>query len=68
MVTDGVLECGQRTFENSKHLYNILTKEETKQNNILEVLRIVHLEKGRDSATIIGWSYYNNQIAPRPSA
>lgn len=68
MVTDGVLECGKRPFENSKYLYDILTKEETKQNNVLEVLRLVHLEKGRDSATIIGWSYFNNQIAPKPSA
>jgi hypothetical protein len=68
LVTDGVLECGQRPFESPKYLYNILTKEETKHNNVLEVLGRVHLEKGRDSATIIGWSYFNNQTAPRPSA
>jgi len=72
LLTDGVLECGKRPFENSQYLYETLTsKEFTKtsdiKENILKVLNVVHQEKGRDSATIVGWSCVNNNKALRPS-
>jgi len=67
LLTDGVLECGERPFENTKQLYEMLTAEVDIPKNMLKVLKEVHKQKGRDSATIIGWTYFNNYKAPRPT-
>ena len=67
LITDGVLECGDRPFENGNQLYKTLTKDDDISKNILKVLKEVHKQKGRDSATVIGWSYFNNYKAQRPS-
>lgn len=37
LITDGVLEFGERPFENSEFLYDVLTRQQ---------------ENGRDSATV----------------
>lgn len=67
LLTDGVLECGDRPFEDAKLLCKILTEDTDISRNVLKVLKEVHKQKGRDSATIIGWSYFNNHKAPRPT-
>ena len=72
LLTDGVLECGDRPFENSKLLYDVLTNldesgEVNIKNNIFDLLTRVDKEMGWDSATTIGWSYYNNKEACWPS-
>ncbi|MTI47877.1 MAG: protein phosphatase 2C domain-containing protein [Firmicutes bacterium] len=72
LITDGVLECGERPFENSKLIYDVLTKSEDNgkvniKSNIFNLLNRVNEEKGRDSATTIGWAYYNKNKACRPS-
>jgi len=67
LLTDGVLECGNRTFENGKQLCEMLTFDSSISQNISRVFNEVHKQKGRDSATIIGWSYLNNHDAPKPT-
>lgn len=67
LLTDGVLECGNRQFEDTKLLYKVFTENIDVPQNISKVLKEVHKQKGRDSATIIGWSYFNKHKAQRPS-
>lgn len=67
LLTDGVLECRDRAFENAKLLCKTLTYTSDISENISKVFKEVHKQKGRDSATIIGWSYFNNHNAPRPT-
>jgi serine/threonine protein phosphatase PrpC len=67
LLTDGILECGDRPFEDSKQLYELLTSDINISENMSKVFEEVHKQKGRDSATIIGWSYFNNHKAPRPT-
>ncbi len=64
MITDGLLECGSRPFENSEFLYESLSRKNTDgqvgiKSNVLEVLKRVDQEKGKDSATMVYWSYDN---------
>ena len=67
LLTDGVLECGDRGFENANYLCEILTKDIDISKNIINIFKEVHKQKGRDSATIIGWPYFNNYSAPTPT-
>ncbi|MGG7164071.1 PP2C family serine/threonine-protein phosphatase [Clostridium ihumii] len=67
LITDGVLECGNRKFEDDRELCNMLVDNGDISGNISKVLNEVHKLKGRDSATMIGWSYFNNKKAPRPT-
>lgn len=67
LLTDGVLECGDRIFENGKQLYKELTQDTNIVQAMAEIFKEVHRQKGRDSATIIGWSYFNIHSAPRPT-
>jgi len=58
MITDGLLECGTRPFENPATLYYTFTwAAPTLTESINIALRRVHQEQGRDSATIIAWTY-----------
>ena len=64
MITDGILECGSRPFEHPEMLYEHLAKKDAAgrvgiQSNVLQVLKRVDQEKGRDSATLINWSFDN---------
>ncbi|MEH7458333.1 protein phosphatase 2C domain-containing protein [Bacillus sp. JJ1127] len=54
MATDGILECDKQTFENDQSLFDALHDGEFLQ--IEPVLANVLEWKGRDCATIIGWS------------
>ncbi len=72
LITDGVLECGHRPFEEYNYLYEVLTSNQQNEQadikeNISNLLNQVHMEKGRDSATVIGWSCFNDQTSCRPS-
>jgi serine/threonine protein phosphatase PrpC len=55
LVTDGVLECGDRPFAAPEALYAALTGEGSLQANVRALLQRVRLEGGRDSATIVCW-------------
>ncbi|MGG2065533.1 protein phosphatase 2C domain-containing protein [Bacillus sp. S14(2024)] len=70
MVTDGLLECEERYYENPFNLYNDLyaDKENTKLTDQIEkVLQHVHQQHGKDSATIISWDYMTTLPATYPS-
>jgi serine/threonine protein phosphatase PrpC len=67
LITDGVLECGDRPFEDSRQLCKVLTESIEISQNMSNAFKEVHKQKGRDSATIIGWSYFNNHKAQRPT-
>ena len=58
LLTDGLLECGTRPFENPSMLYYTFTwAAPTIAESISIALNRVHEEQGRDSATIIAWAY-----------
>ncbi|ANN35357.1 protein phosphatase [Bacillus thuringiensis] len=68
MVTDGVLECGERRYEIPVNLYNAMNRnDKTLKENIHNVLEHVHHQLGRDSATIISWDVENKENATYPS-
>ena len=54
MATDGILECDKRRFDDDQSLVEILHDGSCLQ--IEPVLTNVLQWKGRDCATIIGWS------------
>ena len=54
MATDGILECDKRRFDDDQSLVEILHDGNSLQ--IEPVLTNVLQWKGRDCATIIGWS------------
>lgn len=64
LVTDGVLECGERRYEKSSNLYEDMNgnKEELTEC-VRNVLEHVHHQLGRDSATIISWDCENDTYA-----
>lgn len=54
LATDGVLACDQKTFDDDQSLFEMMHKEDFL--HIEPVLANVLKWKGRDCATIIGWS------------
>ena len=58
MVTDGLLECGRRPFEDPAQLYKVLTRGSNLAGNVETILKKVHQERGKDSATVIAWTPY----------
>lgn len=68
MVTDGVLECGERRYETPLNLYNDMNENKIElKENVHNVLEHVHHQLGRDSATIISWDVENKKNATYPS-
>ncbi|MEA2573534.1 MAG: hypothetical protein QOH93_832 [Chloroflexia bacterium] len=59
LTTDGLLECGNRSFEDPRFLYFAFTygSDSDLADNVLNALSNVHGERGRDSATVIAWSH-----------
>jgi hypothetical protein len=59
LTTDGLLECGSRPFEDPRYLYYAFTygTDADLADNVLNALGTVHGERGKDSATVIAWSY-----------
>jgi hypothetical protein len=66
-ITDGILECGNRPFQNPEVLYRTLYGSPMIEPQILQVLRTVHSEKGADSATAIAWTHVCHESGPFPS-
>ncbi|MEN1937803.1 PP2C family serine/threonine-protein phosphatase [Paenibacillus sp. 102] len=68
MVTDGVLECGERRYENPFYLYKDMYENKAELTECVQkVLEYVHHQLGRDSATIISWDYENAVYSTYPS-
>ena len=68
MVTDGVLECGERRYETPVNLYSDMNRNNyILKENIHNVLEHVHQQLGRDSATIISWDVENKMSTTYPS-
>src|SRR5687767_6392421 len=56
MITDGLLECGRRPFEDPAQVYKTFTRGSNLAANVETALKKVHQERGKDSATVIAWS------------
>lgn len=57
LTTDGLLEFGDRPFENPVFLYQAFRLGTQLEQNVMEALQQVHNGQGQDSATIIAWDY-----------
>lgn len=67
MTTDGLLEVGARLLEDPHRLYEAFTGEKDLERCVAEVLKGVHDQLGRDSATVVAWSYDNAKAGAMPS-
>ncbi|WNS40850.1 protein phosphatase 2C domain-containing protein [Paenibacillus sp. MMS20-IR301] len=67
MTTDGLLEYGERVLEDPRKLYLAFRNEEGLEKCVDDLLKGVHQGQGRDSATVVAWSYYNSRDAAMPS-
>ena len=68
MVTDGVLECGERRYETPLNLYNDMNGSSVElKENVQNVLKHIHHQLGRDSATVICWDVGNKENTTYPS-
>ncbi|WP_413303391.1 protein phosphatase 2C domain-containing protein [Bacillus sp. 1P10SD] len=70
MVTDGVLECGNRYYETPYHIYRESYGQPSlpsAEHSVKHLLEHVHDHLGRDSATIICWDYQNDFPTTYPS-
>lgn len=66
LVTDGVVECGERHYENQKNLYYQFQSSQQLEHQVANLLQFVHESKGRDSATVIAWEVKNHSPATYP--
>ncbi|MEK3762885.1 protein phosphatase 2C domain-containing protein [Paenibacillus sp. FSL P4-0338] len=66
-TTDGLLEAGARLLEDPRRLYEAFTGREVLEECVAEVLTGVHEQLGRDSATVVAWSYDNDKAGAMPS-
>jgi hypothetical protein len=71
MLTDGILECGTRPFEDPTILAHYLmpnASETDVESRVRAILEQVMAEEGQDSATLIAWRYNNTgYLAAQPS-
>lgn len=67
LLTDGVLECGERFYETPVHLYTDCCSQPNASESVKYILQHVHENQGRDSATIICWDVENPLPAVYPS-
>lgn len=72
LVTDGVLEFGDRPFEKPELLYEAFTAPRSldatvHQEIVRSILERVHRENGRDSATMIHWACQNHNKVATPT-
>ncbi|TLS37309.1 protein phosphatase 2C domain-containing protein [Pseudalkalibacillus caeni] len=66
MLTDGVLEFGDRPYENQEFFYKKMM-DKSNQQAVKKVLNDVQEKYGRDSATILAWEIDNHSPAQYPS-
>ncbi|MBD8499004.1 protein phosphatase 2C domain-containing protein [Paenibacillus arenosi] len=67
VLTDGVLDTEDNYFENPNHLYKALYQERPASACVDEVLQHVYRASGKDSATIVCWSYNSEEEGLIPS-
>ncbi len=68
VLTDGLLEFGQRPFEDSRVLAEVVTRYAPfYRGAVQELLEGVHTSRGRDSATVICWGCDNAEPVAYPS-
>ncbi|MEK4854103.1 protein phosphatase 2C domain-containing protein [Paenibacillus sp. FSL H7-0756] len=67
MTTDGLLEVGARLLEDPRRLYEAFTGREDLEECVAEVMTSVHEQLGRDSATVMAWSFDNGKAGTMPS-
>lgn len=72
MLTDGVLEFGDRPFENPKVLAEVISRPTSHgtpsyERVVQKLLDEVHQGGGRDSATVICWGHNNTEPVAYPS-
>ncbi|MEK5023577.1 protein phosphatase 2C domain-containing protein [Paenibacillus sp. FSL M7-1046] len=67
MTTDGLLEYGAQSYANPQKLFDAFYSAKDMKECIGAALMEVHQEKGRDSATVIAWSFDNKMTATMPS-
>jgi hypothetical protein len=72
LVTDGVLEFGNRPFEESALLHDLFMSAGNSgvavhQEVVKSILERVHCENGRDSATMVHWACQNHNEVARPT-
>ncbi len=68
MATDGLLEFGDRPYEDARVLAAVVTEHAPRYADAVQVLLWhVHQERGKDSATVICWGYDNPEPVPYPS-
>ena len=65
LTTDGLLECGSMPYADPRALYALFSPGSPygDQEAVERALATVHQERGRDSATLLSWSYlsHNNR-------
>ncbi|ETT65394.1 hypothetical protein C173_20241 [Paenibacillus sp. FSL R7-277] len=54
-------------MEDPRRLYLAFTGDENLEGCVHKVLEDVHEQLGRDSATVVAWSYDNSREAAMPS-
>lgn len=68
MLTDGLLEFGERPFENPEVLEEVVScHAPLYEGAVQKLLGEVHEGKGRDSATVICWGHNNTEPVAYPS-
>ncbi len=68
MLTDGLLEFGNRPFENPKVLAEVVSSHAPSyERAVQQLLGEVHKGGGRDSATVICWGHDNTEPVSYPS-
>lgn len=73
MVTDGLLEFGERPLENPQRFFDHFVGGQSQSTTDLatrvhRVLQCIHEGHGRDSATIVSWQRSNSAGCMQPSA
>lgn len=68
-TTDGLLECGDRRYENPAALYRTLWPLRTElQRGVGQLVDWVEASHGRGSVTAVAWTVFAEDGAPYPSA
>ncbi len=72
LITDGLLEHGTRVFVDPQTFYTWFTQGQPGsladlEANVERAVRRIHREHGRDSATVIAWSWENQREVSQPT-
>ncbi|MCR8845888.1 protein phosphatase 2C domain-containing protein [Paenibacillus sp. SC116] len=67
VLTDGVLDAADHYFANPNHIYEAFYQERPASVGVNEVLQYVYRVAGKDSATVVCWSYHSEEEGLIPS-